>query len=240
MKWSSEEWRAAFEGCRTLSRFWFVLAAWGLVTGVAMSKSGLTTVEAVGMSLLAFAGSAQLAVLPLITGGLPVWTILLTAAIVNLRFVIFSAGIQPHFKDKVLWKRALLGYLNGDLTFTLFMAKYPRVSSDPLRLPYYLGLAISNWSFWQASSLTGIFLATFVPEAWGLGFAGTLALVAIVVPMLDRMSMRLAAFAAALVALVTVSLPFRLNLVLAVLTALLVGTLADRYMPNTAATKEAA
>jgi hypothetical protein len=52
--------------------------------------------------------------------------------------------------------------------------------------------------------------------------------------------MRLAAFAAALVALVTVSLPFRLNLVLAVLTALLVGTLADRYMPNTAATKEAA
>ena len=37
------------------------IAAWGLVTGVAMIKSGLGLPEAIGMSLLVFAGSAQLA-----------------------------------------------------------------------------------------------------------------------------------------------------------------------------------
>jgi predicted branched-subunit amino acid permease len=230
LKWSEKEQQAALAGARALIKFSFALVAWGLVTGVAMAKSGLTTVEAVGMSLLAFAGSAQLAVLPLIAGGVPVWVILLTAAIVNLRFVIFSAGIQPHFKEKIFWKRALLGYLNGDLTFVLFMAKYPQVSNDPLRLPYYLGLAIANWSVWQASSITGIFLASFVPETWGLGFAGTLALVAVVMPMLDKGSMRLAAGAAAVVAVLTVSLPFRLNLVLAVMAAVIVGMVTDRIV----------
>ncbi len=228
MKWSEEERQAALEGVLALSKLSFALVAWGLVTGVAMSKSGLTTVEAVGMSLLAFAGSAQLAVLPLIAGGVPVWVILLTAAIVNLRFVIFSAGIQPHFKEKVFWKRAMLGYLNGDLPFVLFMAKHPQVSSNPLRLPYFLGLAVANWSVWQASSIAGILLANFIPDAWGLGFAGTLALVAVVMPMLDKGSMRLAAMAAAVVAVLTVSLPFRLNLVLAVLAALVVGMTSDR------------
>ena len=35
--------------------------AWGLVTGVAMVKSGLTVTQSVGLTLLAYAGSAQLA-----------------------------------------------------------------------------------------------------------------------------------------------------------------------------------
>lgn len=67
----------------------------GLVTGIAMSKSVLTTGQALGMSILVYAGSSQLAVLPLFAAKLPVWTILLTAAMVNMRFVIFSAGLAP-------------------------------------------------------------------------------------------------------------------------------------------------
>ena len=38
--------------------------AWGLVTGVAMAQSGLSLAQAYGLAVLAFAGSAQLAVLP--------------------------------------------------------------------------------------------------------------------------------------------------------------------------------
>jgi predicted branched-subunit amino acid permease len=40
------------------------IAAWGLVTGVAMVKSGLSIPVALVMSLMVFAGSAQLAVIP--------------------------------------------------------------------------------------------------------------------------------------------------------------------------------
>ncbi len=36
------------------------MAAWGLMTGVAMVKSGMSVFEAVAMTLLVFAGSSQL------------------------------------------------------------------------------------------------------------------------------------------------------------------------------------
>jgi predicted branched-subunit amino acid permease len=67
------------------------IAAWGLVTGVAMIKSGLSVPLALCMTLMVFAGSAQLAALPLIAAGAPMWVIWATAFCVNLRFVIFSA-----------------------------------------------------------------------------------------------------------------------------------------------------
>ena len=41
------------------------ISAWGLVSGMAMVKSGLTLWQALGMSFFVFAGSAQLATLPL-------------------------------------------------------------------------------------------------------------------------------------------------------------------------------
>ena len=49
----------------------FGIAAWALVTGVAMIKSGLTLPLAMFMSLAVYAGSAQLAALPLIAVNAP-------------------------------------------------------------------------------------------------------------------------------------------------------------------------
>ena len=47
------------------------VGAWGLVTGVAMVKGGMSTPLALFMSLTVYAGSAQLAVLPLMAAGAP-------------------------------------------------------------------------------------------------------------------------------------------------------------------------
>ena len=47
------------------------IAAWGLMTGVAMVNSGMSVIEAVAMTLLVYAGSSQLAAIPLIVGGAP-------------------------------------------------------------------------------------------------------------------------------------------------------------------------
>ena len=85
--------RAAFrDGFRDLIPVGPGTFAWGLVTGVAMVKSGLTLAQAVGMTVLVFAGSAQLSSLPLIAAASPVWVIVLTALVVNLRFVIYAAA----------------------------------------------------------------------------------------------------------------------------------------------------
>ena len=211
-------------------RYSFGLIAWSLVTGVAISKSCLSATQAVGMTLVVYGGSAQLAALPLMAENAPLWLVLCTAAVVNLRFVIFSAGIQPFFRQLPLPQRMLLGYLNGDLTYVLFSAKYRHPATDRVCLAYYVGLCSTNWLVWQIGSLLGIGLAAWIPNGWGLGFAGTLVLIAVVVPMLTHRSAALAAAAAATVSVAAVSLPLRLNIALAVVASVLVGLAAERSL----------
>ncbi|STR25629.1 azaleucine resistance protein AzlC [Janthinobacterium lividum] len=87
-----DAWRAGLNlGAPTL----LGIAAWGMVVGVAMVKSGLTVAQAGAMTLFVFAGSAQLASLPLLAAQAPVWVIFATALVVNLRFVIFSVLLAP-------------------------------------------------------------------------------------------------------------------------------------------------
>ena len=102
------------------------IAAWGLVTGVAMAKSGLPLPLSLLMSLLVFAGSAQLAALPLLVSGAPAWMVWAIALCVNLRFVIFSAQWRPYFAHFPRWHRMLLGYFTADLNYVVFMSRFPQ------------------------------------------------------------------------------------------------------------------
>ena len=103
------------------------VAAWGLMTGVAMVKSGLSVFESLLMSIVVFAGSSQLAAMPLIIAGAPMWVILATGFCVNLRFVVFSAHLRPYMMHLPLWKRLIAGYLTADLSYVLFVKTFPRV-----------------------------------------------------------------------------------------------------------------
>ena len=91
MFWRTDirRWPEFGEGVREQTTVTAGVAAWGLMTGVAMVAAGLSQLEAVLMTLLVFAGSAQLAVLPLLTAGAPLWVVLAAAFCVNLRFVVF-------------------------------------------------------------------------------------------------------------------------------------------------------
>ena len=64
-----------WQGLRDLAPQAPGVAAWGLMTGVAMVKSGMSVFEAVAMTLLVFAGSSQLAAIPLLVAGAPAWVI---------------------------------------------------------------------------------------------------------------------------------------------------------------------
>ncbi|BAO85514.1 MULTISPECIES: AzlC family ABC transporter permease [Caballeronia] len=219
--------RAFFEGVRTFSPAVLATFSWGLVTGVAMTKSVLTVPQALGMSFLVYAGSSQLAVLPLFAAKLPLWTVLLTAAMVNLRFVIFSAGLAPHFAYLSLRRRLLLGYFNGDIIYLMFSKRNFPTGWQPGKEAFFWGLAVSSWLSWQISSVLGILLASLIPDNWGLELAGTLALIPLIVSAIATRSTLAAVAVASVVALLTFDLPYRFGLPLAVFAALLAGTLAD-------------
>ncbi|QXL85917.1 AzlC family ABC transporter permease [Comamonas sp. NLF-1-9] len=203
------------------------ISAWGLVTGVAMVKTGMGVTMAVIMTLTVYAGSAQLAVLPLMASGAPLWVIWLTAACVNLRFVIFSSLWRDYFGGLPRWHRIALGYVSGDVIFVGFLKRFPKPEPRPEQVPYFWGAATTLWLAWQLSSLAGIVLANAIPLHWGLGFAGVLALLGILLAMLVDRPSWLATLTGCSAAVAAYALPLKLNILLAVAVAVAVGLAAE-------------
>jgi len=203
------------------------VGAWGLVTGVAMVKSGLSVPLALLMSLTVFAGSAQLAAVPLMSVGAPMWVIWATALCVNLRFVIFSAQWRPFFKQFSRGRRLALGYFTADLNYVLFMKRFREPRDDEGQIEYFLGGTLVNWSAWQIPSIVGIVLADAIPTQWGLGFAGVLALLGLTCALLSDRATALAAVVAGAAAVAAFALPFRLHIVVAIAAAVCVGLMID-------------
>lgn len=208
------------------------IAAWGLVTGVAMVKSGLSVPVAALMTLLVFAGSAQLAALPLIVAGAPLWVLWATAFCVNLRFVIYSTHWHTYFGHLPRMQRLLLGYFAVDLSYVLFTRRFPEARPAPEQLPYFWGGAAWNWVSWQGASLIGIVLADRIPTEWGLGFAGVLALLGLTYSLLSSTKTWLAAGVAAGAAVAAFALPLKLNIVVGIAAGVVVGVALDRLLPD--------
>jgi predicted branched-subunit amino acid permease len=180
-----------------------------------------------------FAGSAQLASLPLIAAGAPIWVVWATAACVNLRFVIFSAGWRPYFGHLPRWQRATLGYFTADLNYVCFMRRFPEPVPSPEQLPYFWGGVAVNWTAWQVLSMLGIAMADVIPTEWGLGFAGTLALLGLTGSLLSDRATWVAAAVAATAAVAAYSLPLKLNIMVAIAAAVAIGIVLDHVVPPT-------
>jgi len=203
------------------------IGAWGLVTGVAMVKGGLSVPWALAMTFLVYAGSAQLAVLPLLAAGAPLWVVWLTATCVNLRFVIFSSMWRNYFAHLPLRQRLAQGYFSGDVIYVAFMKRFPEPQPEPEQVPYFWGAACTNWLAWQVPSLVGIALANVVPLSWGLGFAGVLALLGVLLSLLFDRATWIATGVAATAAIAAFALPLKLNILVAMAAAVAVGLLIE-------------
>ena len=228
-------------GFRSMLATMLGIGAWGLVTGVAMVKAGMSVPLAIFMSLIVYAGSAQLAVLPLLMVGAPLGVVWFTATCVNLRFVILSSMWRHYFGHLRLLHRLTLGYFSGDVIFVTFTHRYPTPEKKPEQLPFFWGAAVANWVFWQVFSIAGILLANVIPLSWGLGFAGVLALMGVLYSMLKDKAAWLACVVACGAAVATFALPLKLNILVAIAAAVTAGLLmetaerrAARHLPQPA------
>ena len=215
-------------GARDMLPFGPGLAAWGLVTGVAMTQSGLGVGLSLLMSFTVYAGSAQLASLPLIASGAPIWVIWASAFCVNLRFAIFSSQWRVHLGHLPRRRRLVLGYLLADLNLLVFQKQWKGEGHQTGQARYAAGGAAAVWLVWQSSSLAGILLSSTVPLSWGLGFAGTLSMLGFAYSLLNNRTAWLAAIVSGLGAVAAFSLPLKLNILVAIAAAVAAGLLMAR------------
>jgi len=221
---------AAFrEGVLAVMPALLATSIWGLVTGVAMAKSGLTESMALTMTLLVYAGSAQLTALPLIVSAAPLWLVFAAGLVVNLRFLIFSAALHPYFRTLSWPRRLALGYFTTDISFVLFIPRFgdAKVRGTLEQRWFFLGTIVPAWLVWQGSSIVGIFLGAVVPAGWSLDFAAVLALMAIVLPLIKTRPVLVSAIAAGVAAWIGQPLPLRLGLAGAVIVGVAAGMWAE-------------
>ncbi len=215
------------------------MVAWGSVTGVAMVQSGLTPLQAVGMTFMVYAGSAQLTSLPLFAASAPFPIVWASALIVNLRFVIYAVAAKPFFRHLPIGRRLVHGFGMVDVLAAQLLRRFdparaeaPSLLQDAKAdqqapLAYFRAASLMMWVVWQASSLAGIFLAQWIPAAWGLEFVATLALIALLMPMVTDRSALVCIVVAGITAALGASLPLNLGLLIAVMAGVGAAMLLD-------------
>ncbi len=212
------------------------IAAWGLMTGVAMVKSGLSVFESVAMTLLVYAGSAQLAAIPLIVAGAPLWVILGAAFCVNLRFAVFSLHLRDYLMHLPLPQRLVHGFLTTDMTYVQFTQRFPAPGQTPAQhlaqASFLAGHCFGTWVSWVVASGVGIAMANFIPTRWGLGFAGVLCLLGVMSSLATTRLRVVAVVASGAAAVAAYALPLKLNIVVAIATAVLLCVWLEGRWPE--------
>lgn len=222
--------RGAAEGLRLMLPVSVGLIPWALVTGVAMRSSGLSALEATAMNVIVFAGTAQLGTLPLIASGAPLWLIVLTALVLNLRFVIFSAALAPAFEGQSRARRIAASYLLVDTVFIVCADRLKHADDAQWRWGFFLGPALWAWLVWQVFGLAGVLGASAIPQDWSLEFMATIALMVLLVPLARLRPMLVAAIVGGLGAVALRGMPMRLGVVTGIALGIAAGFVAEHFV----------
>lgn len=216
-------------GVRDVSPLLLGVAPFGIVAGIASMDAGLSLAQALGMSVIVFAGASQLAALDLLKQGAPLSIVVLTAVVINLRMMMYSASIAPYFREFSDRAKAGLAYLLTDQAYALSISKYR--SADGLdRIAYYVGAGGTLWVVWQLTTVAGALAEAGVPDALGLEFAVPLVFLALLVPAMEDGPTTTAGLLSGAVAVVATGLPLNLGLLVAATVGIVAGLVADTRM----------
>jgi predicted branched-subunit amino acid permease len=210
-----------------------------LLAGAIPVQESISAAAAMGMSVIIFAGAAQLAAAQQIGGGAAPWIVVFTVAAMNLRFVMYSASLAPHLGETPAHWKTLLSYLLTDQAYAVAITRFYKQdteagqgSGEPGdegtaavkgKVGYYLGAALALWVVWQLGTASGIALGARVPEALALDFTIPLVFLALLFSAATDRASAAAALGAGAVALFGAELPLNLGLILAILAGVVIG-----------------
>jgi len=218
----------AMQGIRAIMPMIPGIIPFALVSALAARDAGLSLLEALGLSVVVFAGASQIAFAQLLGSGAMAPVILLTVVVINLRFVMYSASLAPRLRGQPAWRRALAGYLLTDQAFAVTANRFMDQPHQPHGAWFFLGAAFPLWAVWQIITLVGLVVGARVPPEWGLDFTVPLVfLVLLVLAVRDRATAE-AAVVSGCVALLLAGLPYNLGLILAAAVGIAWGVWTER------------
>lgn len=179
--------RAGFRACIPVA---LGVAVYGVLFGLLARQKGLGWAEAQSMSLLVFAGASQLIALDLWGPELPVFSLVATTFIVNLRHVLMGAALSPQLLRLSTGQAFGSLFFMTDESWALALTRWAEdrrkaAGSDGA---FLLGAGLAVYLFWNASTALGHVLVRGLddPARFGLDFAFTAVFTALLVGLRPR------------------------------------------------------
>lgn len=153
---------------------------YGFAFGILASQTGLSVAEAAFMSATVFAGASQIVAAQLWADPIPVLTVVAAATMVNLRFSLMGAALQPWFQYLTQPQAYGSLLLMGDENWALTMDD---LRSGSGRGAFLLGSGLAMWLAWVTATVLGALADNIIqqPSAFGIDFIFVAVFVALAV-----------------------------------------------------------
>jgi predicted branched-subunit amino acid permease len=122
-----------------------------------------------------------------------------------------------------------LGFWLTDESFVVVVQRYEQTDESPYKHWFFLGSAVSMYSNWQLCTFIGLIAGSNIPNpaSWGLDFSLIVTFIGLLVPLIKNRAVAAAVVVASIVAVVTYPLPNQLYLMLAALSGIVAGMIAE-------------
>jgi 4-azaleucine resistance transporter AzlC len=208
---------------------WPGVVPFAVAYAVLARASGYSAIETQLMSLLVFAGSAQLAMVTLYASGAGAVSIVLTALVLNLRHVLYGLSADRQLGRDERPRRSLLAFFLTDESYGLTTREWLAGRGSAA---FMLGTGLSLYSTFALSTLAGILFGSLLPdiERSGIDFVFPLSFLALLLPLLrSRLLVAVAAIAATTALGAGQYFSGGVTILLATIAAALAGTLLERH-----------
>ena len=165
-------------GFRAVMPLWLGVVPFGLVYAVLARDAGLSLVETQSLSVLVFAGSAQVSAVGLFGTGAAALEIVSTTFLLNVRHVLYGLSLGRRIPLRG-WRRPTAAYFLTDEAFGVVAAREERTFA------FLLGAELSLFATWNAATLAGALAGTAItdPAELGIDLVFPLAFIALLVPL---------------------------------------------------------
>lgn len=166
----------------------------GLAYGVLAGKMGLSTFNTILMSLLVYAGSAQLIAVGLFAASAAPAGIILTTFVVNLRHLLMSAALSPHLGA---WRKSTLALFSFELTDETFAVHATRFAQGRVEAAETFRINLIAQTSWVLGTILGVLASGLITDVRpvGLDYALPAMFIALLVAQLKQRSHVVAAVA---------------------------------------------
>ena len=129
--------------------------------GAMAVSQGLKVFDATLISLTNVTSAGQFAGLTVIVAAATLWEMILTQLIINSRYALMSLALSQRMGQRIgLLPRLIIAFFNTDEIFALAMSR-----TEPLTVPFMLGLGTLPLLGWTAGPLCGALAGSVLPAS---------------------------------------------------------------------------